>query len=313
MKPEEADPEGVSSKYREHRLAILVEQLGLRAAFAPQLAIQVLTTVVGKLAIELLEVVEFWNGHHEVAPSETDETFRVALLVRTPHKAEVVVVEIVRLQSQEFPCRSLAASADDLRHGNFRVVVANPLRHAAEELERPDVACLKRLSAFAGKRLAEECVAVWQRHHTEHDFDFASAIDGLRLAEIELRFARWVRQRHEDFRSLLPVTPDLVTNDGDPAGVLVFVTEPLEDPLARVALLPVSLLVGFQDRMNDRNEPTYHRLVPLAFIAMLGRFLMPEDLLDRPEVEIVLLDRLAGQPRMSDTSSGGGRLLCIGV
>jgi len=113
------------------------------------------------------------------------------------------------------------------------------------------------------------------------------------LAEIELRFARRVRQRHEDFRRLLPVAPDLVTNGGDPAGVLVLVAEPLEDPLARVALLPVFLLVGFQDRVNDRNEPPDHRFVPLASLTMLGRLLLPEDLLDRPEVEVVLLDRLA--------------------
>ena len=142
-------------------------------------------------------------------------------------------------------------------------------------------------------RLAEECVAVWQRHHTEHDCDLAATIDGLRLAEIELRFARRVRQRHENFRRLLPVAPDLVTNGGDPAGVLVLVTEPLEDALARVALLPVLCLVGFQDRVNDRSEPPDYRFAPLALLAILGWLLLPEDLLDRPEVEVVLLDRLA--------------------
>ena len=113
------------------------------------------------------------------------------------------------------------------------------------------------------------------------------------LAEIELCFARRVRQRHEDFRRLLLVPPDLVTNSADPAGVFVLVAEPLEDALARVALLPVLLLVGFQNRVNDRNEPSDHRLVPFAFLAMLGRLLLTEDLLDRPKVEVVLLDRLA--------------------
>jgi len=145
---------------RKHRLSILFESFGLRATLAAQRTFQILTAVLGKFAIELLEVIELRNGHHEIAPGESDEAFRVTLLVRATHKAEVVVVEIIRLQSQELPCRSLAASADNLRHGDLRVVVADPLRHAAEELERTDVARLERLGAFAGKRLTEKCVAV---------------------------------------------------------------------------------------------------------------------------------------------------------
>ena len=186
----------------------------------------------------------------------------MALFVRTPDQAEVVVVEMVRLQSQELARRRLAASADDLRHGDLRVVVADPLGHAAEELERTDVALLERLGAFAGKRLAEEGVAVRQRHHAEHHLDLAATIDGLRLAEVELGFARRMRQRHEDFGRLLLAAPDLVADDRDPAGVAVFVAEPLEDPLARMTLLRMDLLVGLQNLVNDRDERPDLRLVP---------------------------------------------------
>ena len=72
----------------------------------------------------------------------------------------------------------------------------------------------------------------------------------------------------------------------------MLVAKPLEDPLARVTLLPMFLLVGFQNLVNDRNERPDHGLVPRTVLAMLGRLLLQEDFLDRPEVEVVLLDRL---------------------
>ena len=76
------------------------------------------------------------------------------------------------------------------RDGDLRVVVADPLRHAAEKLERPAMAFLERLGAFARKRLAEEGVAKGQGHHEEGDLPLLPAIDDRGLAEIGLGFAR---------------------------------------------------------------------------------------------------------------------------
>jgi hypothetical protein len=57
------------------------------------------------------------------------------------------------------PCAPLSASK---RRRNPAVVVADPVRHAAEELKGPPMARLKRLRAFAGKDLHEERIAVGQ-------------------------------------------------------------------------------------------------------------------------------------------------------
>jgi len=78
-----------------------------------------------------------------------------------------MLVEMVRLQTQELMRWFVASTTDDRRHGDTRVVVADARRHAAEELERTNVTFLERLSAFGRKRLTEEGIAVRQRHHAE--------------------------------------------------------------------------------------------------------------------------------------------------
>jgi hypothetical protein len=273
---------------REHRLAIFFKPFGLRPGLAPQLAIKVLAAIVGELPIELLEVVELGDGHHEIAPCEADKVLRVALLVRTTHETEMVIVKVVRLQSQEFSRRLFASLPNNLRHGDLRIIVADPLRHAAEELERANVACLEGLGAFTGKRLAEERVAVGQRHDAEHDLDLTTTIDGLRLAEVELGFTRRMRQRHEHFRRRLFVASDLVTDDSDLARVVVLVAESLEDPLARMSLFPMDLLVGLENLVNHRDEGSNLWLVSCVLLGMVWRFRMFQNLLDRPEIQIVL-------------------------
>ena len=122
-------------------------------------------------------------------------------------------VKIVRLQSQELFRSLLATPADNLGDRNLRVVVANPIRNTPKELKRANVPLLKRFGTFPWKRLAEEGVAVRQRHHTEHHLDLTATIDGFRLAEIKLGFARWMRERHEDFGRCLIPTPNRITDD----------------------------------------------------------------------------------------------------
>ena len=150
-----------------------------------------------------------------------------------------MVVKIVRLKTEELAYWCLATSADDPGDGDLRVVVADSRRHAAEELECPTVAFLERLSAFARKRLTEERVAVRQRHHAEHDLDRSAAINGHRLAEVELGTARRMRQRHENFSRALLVETDFIAHDGDPAGVFMLLAKPLEDFPAGMPLLAI--------------------------------------------------------------------------
>ena len=49
------------------------------------------------------------------------------------------------------------------------------------------------------------------------------------------------------------------------------------------------LLVDFQNLMDDRNEWPDDRLAPLGLLTILRRLLLLQNLLDRPEVQLVLL------------------------
>ncbi len=116
-------------------------------------------------------------------------------------------------------------------------------------------------------------------------------IDGSRLTEVELRLARWVRERHEDFgRRLLPA-PNLITDHRDLSGVAVLLAKPFEDSLAGVALLRMNLLIGLQNLVNDWNELSNLRFDAGSLPAIAGWLLIFENLLDRPEIQIELLAR----------------------
>ena len=86
-----------------------------------------------------------------------------------------------------------------------------------------------------------------------------SADDRHRLAEITLGVARRVVQRHEHLLSSPPTLPDVILDYGVlDYGVLtvetVLVSQSLENPLGRVALLPGNPGIAFQDRVNHPGE-----------------------------------------------------------
>jgi len=91
----------------------------------------------------------------------------MALFVRTPHQAEVMLEQIVALQPKELAGHFPLPTAGDLRHGDLRVVIADSPWHSAEELKRPPVPFQERFGAFAREYLAEDGVAVRQRHHEQ--------------------------------------------------------------------------------------------------------------------------------------------------
>ena len=169
--------------------------------------------------------------------------------------------EIMALQPQELPREHAAPLLDHFRHGDLRVVVGDPLRHAAEELEGPAMALLKRLGAFPGKDLAEEGVAERQRHHEHRHLPLLPPIDDRRLAEIGLGFARPMHQRHEHFRRPPLPASHLFLDDRSAAAIPLF-AEPLQNPLGRVPLLLRGLLVGFENLVDQRHERPEDRLFP---------------------------------------------------
>ena len=92
---------------------------------------------------------------------------------------------------------------------------------------------------------------------------------------------------------LIPVNVN--SNPGNPALALanVLVSESLEDPFARMALLLRDPLVGLEDLMNDRNVRPDHRSISLGPLALFRWLFVREDLLNRAEVQFVLPRRLA--------------------
>ena len=75
-----------------------------------------------------------------------------------------------------------------------------------------------------------------------------------RLAEVELGVTGRMAERDEDLLRVLLGLGHGPLDLGDPAGVAVLVTEALEDPPRRVALLGWGTLVGFEDLVDDGQE-----------------------------------------------------------
>ncbi len=63
-----------------------------------------------------------------------------------------------------------------------------------------------------------------------------------------------MRQRQEDLLARRLPRANHILDDRVAAGVSVLVLQAIEDPLGRVPLLLVNLLVGLQDLVNDRHE-----------------------------------------------------------
>jgi UDP-N-acetylmuramyl pentapeptide phosphotransferase/UDP-N-acetylglucosamine-1-phosphate transferase len=86
----------------------------------------------------------------------------------------------------------------------------------------------------------------------------------------------------------LPPGPHRVLDDRLATRIAVLRLEPLEDPLRRMPLLPRSLLVGFEDLMNDRQHrrqdpPRSNLALPIP-----RRLRMRQDLLQRVPAQLVL-------------------------
>src|SRR4029077_2212807 len=193
------------------------------------------------------------------------------------------------LQPQKLPRQLPLPPFQHLDHGNSRVVVADPPRHAAEELEGPAVPLQKGLRAFPRKYLEEDRSRVGQRHHKQGNLDLLAPQQNRRFAEVDLGLAWRMRERQKDFPvSSLP-GPHRVFHHGLATRVSMLISQPLEYPLRRVLLLARRLPVGLQDLMNDRQERLQFPL-PTRLAQPVARWLlMGQDLLQRMPAQSVLL------------------------
>ena len=117
--------------------------------------------------------------------------------------------------------------------------------------------------------LDEAAVAVGQVDDEAVGLPLNAADDHQGLAEVALRVARRVGQRHEHLPGLTAMLPDVVLDGGVSAVEPVLVPEALEYPLGRVALLPGAREVILQDPVDDAGErlqlgPSRRSLSPVA-------------------------------------------------
>ena len=96
-------------------------------------------------------------------------------------------------QPEEFLRGSVASPLNNLRHGDLGIVVADSMGNAPEELEGSLVSFLEGLGTLTRERLAKEGVAVRKGHHEKRGLHIAATVNDLRLAKVELGFARLVR------------------------------------------------------------------------------------------------------------------------
>ena len=116
------------------------------------------------------------------------------------------------------------------------------------------MALQERLGAFPGKCLDEDRSRIGQRHHEQRDLRLVASQPDRGFTEIDLGFARWMRQRQEDLLMRLIPGSDRILYDRLSALEAVLIPQSLEDPLRRMPLLLRRLSVVLQDLLNDRQE-----------------------------------------------------------
>src|SRR5580700_332052 len=90
---------------------------------------------------------------------------------------------------------------------------------------------------------------------TKHTQLHAHAADDAKaFAEVDLRMARRMGQRHEDFARPAAGDPNVILHYGITAGKTVFEPQPFENPLRGVPLLRRCRHVRLQNRVDYRYE-----------------------------------------------------------
>jgi hypothetical protein len=139
-------------------------------------------------------------------------------------------------------------------HRDFKIIVQDRDRNAAEEGEGQDMAVEKGLSRLRRIGLDEAGVLLRQVETKHVPLHANAADDADAFAEIDLRMARRMGERHEDLAGSCPRNPNVILHHGITAGKTVFEPQPFENSLRRMPLLRRRRLIGLQDRIDDRKE-----------------------------------------------------------
>ena len=151
--------------------------------------------------------------------------------------------------------RALAAAvAQDPGNSQPGIVVEDALRHSAQVGEGGNVPVKEGLGGLRRVGLHEAAVAVGQVDDEAVGLLLHAADDHQGLAKVALGVSRRMGQRHEHLPCLTAIISDAVLDRGVSAVESVFVPEPLEDALGRVALLPGTPVIGIQDPVYDACE-----------------------------------------------------------
>ncbi len=97
----------------------------------------------------------------------------------------------------------------------------------------------------------EAVIGLRQIHHQVVRLALHSGDHHHRFPEVCLRISRWMFQRYEHLALAQLPEPHVVLDDRVAARIAVFVTQPLENPLGGVPLLPAFRLVVFQDLVDS--------------------------------------------------------------
>jgi hypothetical protein len=103
----------------------------------------------------------------------------------------------------------------------------------------------------------------------------------------------------------LPPSPHGVLDHCLPTREAVLGLQPLKDPLGRMPLLLRSLLVSFENLVNDRQRRRQYPLRPRLLLTIPRRFRMRQNLVQRVPAELVLL---AGRPLLRPFTSTSWRI-----
>ena len=237
-----------------------------------------------KMFIERPEVRKFRHRNHEVVPQIIDRVFNVSFFLRLADPAEMMLEKIRGLQFEKPPRRLPAATADDLRYVDLRVVELDQGRNAAEKKKEMLQRILERFRTFLRVSPDVADIAVRKRDRGIGDLLANPADHGLRETEIELRLAARMGQRHKDRLGLTGQLRDHVTDGSVAEGIAVFVAKTLVNALRCVLLLRRERLVLRKIILDQRNVRGQLRpAVGLPFV-LAGLFL-GRDFRDGPEVQ----------------------------
>src|SRR5580693_2744834 len=146
------------------------------------------------------------------------------------------------------------AVAQNARHRDFEIIVQNRQRYAAEKGKCQNVPIKKSFRRLRRIGLDEAGVRMRQVEAEHMQLHPYAADDANAFAEVDLRMARRMGQRHEDLARPAAGDPNVILHYGITAGKTVFEPQPFENPLRGVPLLRRCRLVGLQDRVDDRYE-----------------------------------------------------------